>query len=106
MQARKANIVSDWYFLKGDKAHQAKERKKAQELKRSQWWKNILGKGICHYCGQKFTAKDLTMDHLVPIARGGTSSKGNVVPACKKCNTEKKLATPVELALQNLSEEE
>lgn len=98
--------MSDWYFLEGDKAHIARERKKAQELKRSQWWKNILGKGICHYCSQKFEAKDLTMDHLVPVARGGKSVRGNVVPACKKCNTEKKLATPVELAFQELKKSE
>lgn len=98
--------MSDWYFLDADKAHITKERKKAQELKRSQWWKNILGKGLCHYCGQKFAAKDLTMDHVVPVARGGTSTKGNVVPACRKCNAEKKLSTPVEEALKQISSEQ
>jgi 5-methylcytosine-specific restriction enzyme A len=96
--------MSDWYFLEGDKAHVAKERKKAQELKRSQWWKNILGQGLCHYCGKKYSAGELTMDHLVPVARGGKSTKGNVVPACKKCNTEKKLTTPVEQALKDLAQ--
>jgi len=30
------------------------------------------------------------MDHLVPLSRGGRSTKGNVVPACKRCNTGKK----------------
>ncbi|MFN8640927.1 MAG: HNH endonuclease [Candidatus Binatia bacterium] len=30
------------------------------------------------------------MDHLVPIIRGGRSTKGNVVPACKACNTAKR----------------
>jgi 5-methylcytosine-specific restriction enzyme A len=97
--------MSDWYFLNHDKAHIARERKKAQELKRSQWWKNILAKGLCHYCGRKFPAVQLTMDHVVPVSRGGTSSRGNVVPACKKCNTEKKLKTPVEEALEKLRQE-
>ncbi len=32
----------------------------------------------------------LTMDHVVPIIRGGRSTKGNVVPACKSCNAKKK----------------
>lgn len=36
------------------------------------------------------------MDHIVPIARGGTSTKGNVVPACRPCNAGKKLDTPVD----------
>ena len=97
--------MDDWYLLSGDKAHIVRERKKAQELKRSQWWKNILGKGLCHYCGKKFPPKELTMDHIVPVARGGTSSKGNVVPACRKCNSEKKLGTPVEEALRQIEEE-
>jgi len=30
------------------------------------------------------------MDHVVPVARGGRSARGNVVPACKACNTNKK----------------
>ena len=30
------------------------------------------------------------MDHVVPLVRGGRSTRGNVVPACKTCNTDKK----------------
>jgi 5-methylcytosine-specific restriction endonuclease McrA len=36
------------------------------------------------------------MDHLVPLGRGGTSTRGNVVPACKDCNNRKKGMLPVE----------
>jgi 5-methylcytosine-specific restriction endonuclease McrA len=36
------------------------------------------------------------MDHLVPLGRGGRSTRGNVVPACKACNTKKKSLVPVE----------
>jgi 5-methylcytosine-specific restriction enzyme A len=98
-------MTNEWYSLSGDKAHIARERKKAQELKASQWWKNILGKGLCHYCAGKFPASKLTMDHVVPVARGGHSTKGNVVPACQKCNQEKKLSTPVEDTLRRLASE-
>ena len=52
--------------------------------------------GICHYCGRTFPPKDLTMDHVVPIIRGGTASKGNCVPACKACNSAKKYLLPWE----------
>jgi hypothetical protein len=45
------------------------------------------------------------MDHIVPVARGGTSTKGNVVPSCLQCNQKKKLTTPVEEALKKLKEE-
>jgi 5-methylcytosine-specific restriction endonuclease McrA len=82
-----------------------KEREKAQKLKKSQWWKQKLAAGICHYCNKKFSAKDLTMDHVVPIARGGTSTQGNVVPACKSCNQDKKLSTPVDQIFEQLAQE-
>jgi 5-methylcytosine-specific restriction protein A len=67
-----------------------RERAKARELRSSQWWKRKRASGICHYCGRKFPPAELTMDHLVPLARGGRSTKGNLVPACKECNTRKK----------------
>ena len=98
--------MDDWYFVTNDKAHISREKKKAQELKKSQWWKNILGKGLCHYCGATFKAVELTMDHVVPVARGGMSTKGNVVPACRKCNQEKKLHTPADLAFKQIREDE
>lgn len=40
----------------------------------------------CAYCG---SSGSLTMDHIVPIARGGWHSIGNVLPACKSCNSSK-----------------
>jgi 5-methylcytosine-specific restriction endonuclease McrA len=36
------------------------------------------------------------MDHLVPLGRGGRSVRGNVVPACKDCNSRKQSLLPVE----------
>ena len=36
------------------------------------------------------------MDHIVPIARGGKSTKGNVVTSCKACNSKKKQLLPME----------
>jgi len=67
-----------------------REKNKARALRQSQWWKRKCAKGICHYCNTKFPAKELTMDHIVPISRGGKSTKNNVVPCCKECNTQKK----------------
>ncbi len=75
-----------------------RERNKARELRASQWWKRKRAAGICHHCGGKFAPLDLTMDHLVPIVRGGRSSKGNVVPSCNNCNSERKHRLPFEEA--------
>ncbi|MGH7844896.1 MAG: HNH endonuclease [Candidatus Binatia bacterium] len=67
-----------------------RERQKARELRQTQWWKRRRSTGICHYCSRKVSARELTMDHIVPLIRGGKSTRGNVVPACKECNTNKK----------------
>jgi 5-methylcytosine-specific restriction endonuclease McrA len=73
-----------------------RERQKARELRASQWWKRRCAKGCCYYCGQPTPAAELTMDHIVPLARGGKTTKGNVVPACKPCNNKKKQLLPME----------
>jgi 5-methylcytosine-specific restriction endonuclease McrA len=73
-----------------------RERRKARELRASQWWKRRLAKGRCHYCGASKRPGELTMDHIVPVARGGRSTKGNVVPACKNCNNKKRQLLPIE----------
>lgn len=73
-----------------------RERQKARELRASQWWKRKRATGICHHCGTKSAPADLTMDHLIPLIRGGKSTKGNVVPSCKKCNSERKHRLPFE----------
>ncbi len=73
-----------------------REKAKAREMRHSQWWKRRCAKGVCHYCGRNFTPRLLTMDHIVPIARGGKTTKGNVVPCCKDCNTRKKSMLPME----------
>ena len=79
-----------------DETHLSRERQKARALRDSQWWKRQLAKGRCHYCGEAFAPKALTMDHIVPMSRGGKSTKGNVVPACKACNNKKKSMLPIE----------
>ncbi len=73
-----------------------REKSKARLLRNSQWWKRRKSSGLCHYCGAKFAPAELTMDHIVPISRGGKSSKGNTVPACKTCNNQKKDLLPIE----------
>jgi 5-methylcytosine-specific restriction enzyme A len=73
-----------------DPADIRRERARAQELRRTQWWKRKRAGGVCHYCGGRFSPDALTMDHIVPLVRGGRSTKGNVVPACKACNVKKK----------------
>ncbi len=76
--------------------HIRREKEKARRLRRTHWWNNRIEKGVCHYCGRQVGRDHLTMDHVVPLARGGLSKKGNLVPACKACNNKKKYLLPVE----------
>ncbi len=94
----------DWIPLNPDPAHVARERRKARELRQSNWWKALLQRGECHYCHKRFSASALTMDHIIPVSRGGTSTRGNVVPACDHCNKSKRHLTPAEQALRALEE--
>lgn len=90
------------FYSPVDPKHITKEKAKARELRQSQWWKQILAKGLCHYCEKKFPKDQITMEHILPIGRGGHSTKGNIVAACKTCNTNKGYRTPAELALATL----
>ena len=93
--------MADWeqeevVFLPADPEQVQREKAKARELRRTQWWKNLRGRGKCHYCGVRVKAKELTMDHVVPLVRGGKTTKNNVVPCCKECNNQKKYLLPLE----------
>lgn len=84
------------------------ERSKARELRKTQWWKRKCSAGICFYCKKKVNPGELTMDHIVPIIRGGKSTKGNSAPVCKECNSRKKYLLPIEWEeyLEGLRKEE
>lgn len=99
-------MKDDWIDIKKDPAHVKRERAKAKELRKSAWWRQELSKGICHYCGGKFAPEDLTMDHILPVVRGGKSTKSNCVPCCKSCNNDKKYLTPAELIMRKLEDDE
>lgn len=73
-----------------------REKEKARRLRKTNWWNSRVDKGVCHYCQRHVGRENLTMDHVVPLARGGRSSKGNLVPACKACNNKKKYLLPME----------
>ena len=73
-----------------------REKEKARQLRRTHWWNTKIQKGICYYCKREVGREQLTMDHVVPLSRGGKSKKGNIVPACKECNNKKKYLVPVE----------
>jgi 5-methylcytosine-specific restriction protein A len=91
------------YYQPASDAHKKKQRQLARDLKKTNWWNQQLQKGQCFYCEIEFTAAELTMDHKVPVARGGLSNKSNIVVCCKECNTKKRHFTPTEMILNKLN---
>src|ERR1044072_7615811 len=48
----------------------------------------------CQYCYKRFPDKELTLDHVVPVVRGGRKTWENIVTACIRCNQRKGDRTP------------
>jgi hypothetical protein len=55
-------------------------------------------KYCCHYCGQKVTENNATLDHKIPQSKGGDNSKENLVTCCFDCNSIKSGKTLEEVA--------
>ena len=53
----------------------------------------INGNKNCVYCSGELSQENISLDHDVPIARGGNSKLTNLVLCCKDCNTAKGMLT-------------
>jgi len=51
--------------------------------------KLIVSDSCCYYCGYSLTLNDSTLDHVLPVSKGGTNRLDNLVLACYECNQEK-----------------
>jgi len=58
----------------------------------------------CQYCSCKLNANTATLDHVLPVSRGGGDSWSNLVASCKKCNAKKSDRTPKEANMKLLKE--
>jgi len=98
--------MEDWVEIERDERHIKRERAKARELRQTPYFRALFKAGVCHYCGKKFPESELTLDHIVPVARGGKSTRGNLVVCCRACNQAKKFLTPAEMILRKMESEE
>ncbi|MGH7208097.1 MAG: HNH endonuclease [Nitrospiraceae bacterium] len=46
-------------------------------------------KWVCRYCGERLSAENATLDHLVPVSKGGADSPENLATCCFLCNSIK-----------------
>jgi hypothetical protein len=57
----------------------------------------------CNYCGEVLTETTATLDHVIPVSKGGDNSAGNLVAACLVCNSIKSGRTYEEAAPEILA---
>ena len=88
--------MADPFIIQVSEKEIKKEREKARALRQTRWWKQRLARGLCHYCRRHLPPAELSMDHIVPIIRGGKTTRGNVATVCKVCNNKKKYLLPME----------
>ena len=88
-----------------DAAALRRAREIARAAKKQRWWLEKRNSGVCHYCGERFPPRKLSMDHIVPLCRGGRTTPGNVVAACMSCNRSKDALTPAEIMLSTSADE-
>jgi 5-methylcytosine-specific restriction endonuclease McrA len=95
--------------LKGKLANKRRTNKWRGKLKdagtftNEEWNNRLLEYNYCcAYCYKPFTIEQLTVDHMIPLSRGGTNTIDNLVPACKSCNSRKKDKTPLEMLQKGL----
>lgn len=63
--------------------------KKKQSVRFSRYNLLVRDNFCCQYCYDELTLKDMTIDHVLPRARGGTTKWDNVVASCYTCNSIK-----------------
>jgi 5-methylcytosine-specific restriction endonuclease McrA len=64
-------------------------RAKGVTYVRKEDWEEVLNK-YCHKCVMCGEKEKLTIDHILPISKGGKHKKENLMPLCKSCNCKKK----------------
>ena len=52
-------------------------------------WVFLRDNYTCQYCTKELSPKQCTIDHVVPVSKGGKTTWHNVVTACYECNNSK-----------------
>jgi hypothetical protein len=87
---RTVRADDDPHLMRSHREARAPGLTKAERTKlRNKWTRQ---QRQCHYC----TAPGITIDHVLPLVRGGTHYEGNLVPACLSCNSSKSGKTIIE----------
>ena len=86
-----------WARKNPEKKMEIEKRRRARKMNNGgnftkEEWKQIKEKynNTCLRCNKKEPEIKLTVDHVLPISKGGRHEKGNIQPLCLSCNSGKK----------------
>jgi 5-methylcytosine-specific restriction endonuclease McrA len=103
MLKRRRKEHPETFQLKDSKRRALKQSTTIEPITKIQWqYIKMFYNHRCAYCGNK--PRQLTMDHIIPLAKEGTHTLSNIIPACKGCNLIKgvKLAPSHQLSMIEL----
>lgn len=82
-------------------ARETRLRNTPNTLTKEQWNEILaLQDNRCNHCNKKFSTKmPPTLDHIIPLSRGGGLTMENVQALCKRCNSRKKDTMPFDTLL-------
>jgi 5-methylcytosine-specific restriction endonuclease McrA len=100
----KVEIISSWDEVVNfgrERIHHPAILRLKNHVKRNYFNSNFSRKALvkrdkssCQYCGRKLSAAQITIDHVLPKAKGGITSFMNCVVCCHVCNNKKADRTP------------
>lgn len=96
LQAKHNELVKAWRERHPERAREHVRARRGHRLNAAgshtleQWLARVQFYGWhCRYCRTELTEKTLTLDHAIPLSRGGSEWPANCLPACLSCNSQK-----------------
>ena len=102
-QMRKAPSKTKNFFIRDKDTNEKIEfsvKKKIKRKKYSYDVKKLLyinAGGKCEICGKKILLKDISLDHRIPLSKGGEDDVTNLACTCDTCNKMKGCILPEDL---------
>jgi len=72
-----------------ERRYQRQEVQSDCSVTQSTIYKILSSRKTCHYCGERLTKENRSLDHMQPLAKGGLHSVANLTVCCRACNAKK-----------------
>ncbi len=89
-----------------DKCAREKNKRRARlaNVPSDNWTRSEVFTGNCWYCGIEVSIQNFHADHFVPLAKGGSNTRDNIVCSCANCNLRKSDKLPYDFIRENIND--